>query len=84
MADKEMSVEDAIASAKDSHAKSTELLTQAGKHLDNVSDMLDHVESRMPKAAGKAPTPQRRPIAGGPDAAGNNRSSNADSWYGKD
>jgi hypothetical protein len=69
---KELSHEEALASIRDS-------LKKASEHFDNMNDMLDHVESRLPTVTGGKPLPQRRPIAAGPDAAGNNRSSNK--WY---
>jgi hypothetical protein len=50
-------------------------LADAGKHLDNANDMMDAFERHINEAKGN-PLPQRRPIAAGPDAAGNDRSSN--------
>jgi hypothetical protein len=78
---KEMTASDALKSAQESHDKVTSLLNEAGQHLNNASDMMDHIESRLPTVKGDSPLPQRRPIALGPDAAGNNRASK---WYGKD
>lgn len=61
-----------------------ERLMRAGQRLDNASDTLDNVDSRLSRLprdplranATTRPMPQRRPIAAGPDAAGNDRSAN--------
>jgi hypothetical protein len=57
--------------------KIREALRKVGDIHDDINDHLDHIESRMPTITGGKPLPQPRPRAAGPDAAGNNRSSNA-------
>lgn len=70
MADDDLSPEDRL-------TKIREALTKVGQMHDDINDHLDHIESRIPTITGGKPLPQPRPRAAGPDAAGNNRSSNA-------
>lgn len=74
MADEDDVPSDPMAKAREHNANAAKALKDAGEHLDNASDMLDHIESKMSTVTGGNPMPQRRPIAAGPDAAGNNRS----------
>ena len=54
-----------------------EPLQRAGAAIDHANDTLDFVDSKIPTLTGGDPLPRRRPIAAGPDAAGNDRSANA-------
>ena len=53
-------------------------LEDAGKSYDKANDTMDSIESKLGEIKGNR-LPQRRPIGAGPDAAGNNRSSNSPS-----
>jgi len=61
-------------------------LAAVGKMHDDINDHLDWIESKIPTISGGKPLPLARPRSAGPDAAGNDRSSNAvyDSNYNKD
>ena len=77
--------DDPIATMRGHIATMKKHLKSAGEGYDKANDMMDHIESTIGRIKGN-PTPQRRPIAAGPDAAGNDRSSNAESrdWYDKE